>query len=247
MAGVTLTRNDAERERLLRVLSAATFIIFFQAYMVAPVIPALANAFGVSVEIAGLIVPAYLIPYGVATLLYGLLADRLGVHRLMLASLAVFAALTLLTATAHSIDQLAMWRVVTGLGASGVVPLALTLVGRLYTYEHPAHRRIATQPIGVVHVLVARQPPEYRLPQQSDQEVASVLAGACLGQSLAAACGQGKNLVQLAIGQQSAIGGDDRTAKSKHQSAVEIEPQRLALRFTRRVRHGRPIRPSITC
>jgi len=135
MAGVTLTRNDAERERLLRVLSATTFIIFFQAYMVAPVIPALANAFGISVERAGLIVPAYLIPYGVATLLYGLLADRIGVHRLMFVSLAVFAALTLLTATARSIDQLAMWRVLTGLGASGVVPLALTLVGRLYSYE----------------------------------------------------------------------------------------------------------------
>jgi predicted MFS family arabinose efflux permease len=134
MADVTLT-SDAERERLLRVLSAATFIIFFQAYMVAPVIPALANVFGVSVEIAGLAVPAYLIPYGVATLLYGLLADRLGVHRVMFASLTAFAALTLLTATAHSIDQLALWRVLTGLGASGVVPLALTLVGILYSYE----------------------------------------------------------------------------------------------------------------
>lgn len=66
-----------QRERLLRTLAAATFIIFFQAYMVAPIMPALSNAFGTSVETVGLIVPAYLIPYGVATLAYGLLADRL--------------------------------------------------------------------------------------------------------------------------------------------------------------------------
>lgn len=114
-----------ERERLLRMLAAATFIIFFQAYMVAPIIPALSNAFGTSVQTVGLIVPAYLIPYGIATLVYGLLADRLGIHRLMFLSLAAFSVLTTVTATASSIEQIAVWRVLTGLGASGVVPLAL--------------------------------------------------------------------------------------------------------------------------
>jgi predicted MFS family arabinose efflux permease len=123
------------RERLLRVLAAATFIIFFQAYMVAPIIPALSYAFGTSVERVGLIVPAYLIPYGIATLVYGLLADRLGIHRVMFASLAAFAVLTALTATAASIEQIALWRVLTGFGASGIVPLGLTLVGRLFPYE----------------------------------------------------------------------------------------------------------------
>lgn len=124
-----------ERERLLRMLAAATFVVFFQAYMVAPVVPALSSAFGTSVERAGLIIPAYLIPYGVATLVYGLLADRLGIHRVMFASLAAFSVLTALTATAASIEQIALWRILTGLGASGVVPLALVLVGRLFPYE----------------------------------------------------------------------------------------------------------------
>ena len=129
------TPDHNERERLLRMLAAATFIIFFQAYMVAPIIPALSNAFGTSVQTVGLVVPAYLIPYGIATLIFGLLADRLGVQRLMFASLTAFAALTALTATATSIEQIALWRVFTGLGASGVVPLALVLVGKLFPYE----------------------------------------------------------------------------------------------------------------
>jgi predicted MFS family arabinose efflux permease len=122
------------RERLLRMLAAATFVIFFQAYMVAPIIPALSNTFGTSVQTVGFIVPAYLIPYGIATLIYGLIADRLGVQRVMFASLAAFAALTALTATASSIGQIALWRVLTGVGASGVVPLALVLVGKLFPY-----------------------------------------------------------------------------------------------------------------
>ncbi len=124
-----------DRERLLRMLAIATFIIFFQAFMVAPIIPRLSEGFGVSPQTVGLIVPAYLIPYGVATLVYGLLADRLGIHRVMFASLAFFAVLTGLTATATSIEQIAIWRMLTGLGASGVVPLGLTLIGRLYPYE----------------------------------------------------------------------------------------------------------------
>jgi len=64
-----------------------------------------------------------------------MLADRLGVQRVMLASLAMFAVLTALTATATSVEQMVLWRVLTGLGASGVVPLALVLVAQLFPYE----------------------------------------------------------------------------------------------------------------
>jgi hypothetical protein len=80
----------------------------------------------------------------------------------------------------------------------------------------------------------------------TDQQVASVPAGARLCQSLAAACGQCEHVVQLAIRQQSAIGGDRRTVEPEHHSPVEIEPQRPAVRFTRRVRHGCPVRSCST-
>src|SRR4051812_15271952 len=119
MAAIPQDQQDIERERLLRVLSAGTFVIFFQAFMVAPIIPTLATAFGVSPQDAGLIVPAYLVPYGVATLAYGLLADRYGLWRIMAGSLLAFAILTALTATARSVEELALWRVATGLGAAG--------------------------------------------------------------------------------------------------------------------------------
>jgi predicted MFS family arabinose efflux permease len=126
--------DDRRRERMLGLLALATFVVFFQAYMIAPIIPALSSTFGTTPEKVGFIVPAYLIPYGIATLGYGLLADRIGIHRVMFASLATFSVLTVLTATAQSIGQLMVWRLITGIGASGMVPLALALVGRLYPY-----------------------------------------------------------------------------------------------------------------
>jgi predicted MFS family arabinose efflux permease len=137
MTMAALIGRDGEdtREHLLRVLSAATFLIFFQAYMVAPLIPRLSDVFAVSSQTIGLIVPAYMIPYGVSTLFYGLLSDRLGRRRIMLASLLAFMILTALTATVQSAAQLILWRLLTGLGASGVVPLALALMGHLFPYE----------------------------------------------------------------------------------------------------------------
>lgn len=127
--------SPAHQEGVLRVLAAATFIIFFQAFMVAPLIPRLAMVFAATEHAAGLMVPAYLIPYGIATLFLGLLSDRIGLSRVMYVSLAAFVLLTGFTATAQSLEQLILWRVLTGLGASGVVPLALVLVGRVFPYE----------------------------------------------------------------------------------------------------------------
>ncbi len=103
--------------------------------MVAPLIPRFAAVFAAPEQTVGLIVPAYLIPYGVSTLFYGLLSDRLGRRRIMLGSLLAFIVLTALTATTQSVGQMVVWRLLTGLGASGVVPLALGLIGHLFPYE----------------------------------------------------------------------------------------------------------------
>lgn len=103
--------------------------------MVAPLIPHLTRFFTVSEEKMGLIVPAYLFPYGLSTLFYGQLSDRLGRRRIMFASLMAFIILTALTATSQSAAQMIFWRFLTGLGASGVVPLALALIGHLFPFE----------------------------------------------------------------------------------------------------------------
>jgi MFS family permease len=136
---VASATDQQERERLLRMLAAVTFLVFFQD-MVAPIIPALSQAFGTSVQTVALVVPAYLIPYGIATRVYGLLADHFGIHRVIFGSLTAFMVLATATATATSIEQITAWRVVTGLGASGVVPMALVLVGRLFPYKQRGRR-----------------------------------------------------------------------------------------------------------
>lgn len=49
---------------LLALLTAAAFLIFAQAFMIAPILPRLAQVFHAGTGIVGLAVPAYLVPYG---------------------------------------------------------------------------------------------------------------------------------------------------------------------------------------
>ena len=130
-----IMRGD-RREQLLLVLAASTFIIFFQAFMIAPLIPRFAEVFGTSPEYIGLMVPAYLIPYGVATLVYGPLSDNWGRKLLILGSMIAFIVLTGATAAVNSANSMILIRLLTGIGASAVVPIGITLIGDLYEYEN---------------------------------------------------------------------------------------------------------------
>lgn len=126
-----------------------TFVVFFQVFMVAPVIPHLAGAFNTSAQIVGWAVPAYLIPYGFATLIYGLLANRLGRQRLVLGSALALALLSLGTATAQDEWLFMAWRFATGVGAAAIVPLALMLIGELFPFERRG------KPLGLIFAALA--------------------------------------------------------------------------------------------
>src|SRR5699024_8997906 len=43
--------------------------------------------------------------------------------------------LTALTSFSQTVPQLMTWRVLTGIGASGIVPMALVWIGKSYSYE----------------------------------------------------------------------------------------------------------------
>lgn len=120
---------------LLAVLAATAFWIFVQIFMIAPILPRLAEAFVVSPGFVGLAVPAYLVPYGAMTLLWGPLSDRVGRRPVILGSLVAFIALTASTALADTAGAFIGLRVATAIGASGVVPIALTLIGDLFPYQ----------------------------------------------------------------------------------------------------------------
>lgn len=125
---------SAQREALLRILSAAAFLVFFQTYLVAPLIPALAVEFHASTNLMGLLVPAYMLPYGISTLFYGPISDRVGRKPVILALLAAMVVTTAGVATAGTAYQMLAWRLLGGIATGGIVPIALALLGDLFPY-----------------------------------------------------------------------------------------------------------------
>ncbi|MGN6367235.1 MAG: MFS transporter [Phycisphaerae bacterium] len=128
-----------ERETVLRIMSAASFLIFFQSYLVAPLIPSLAIELHASQVALGWLVPAYMLAYGFSTLFYGPLSDRIGRKPVLLLLLGCMALTTAGTASSQTIGQLLAWRAIAGVAAGGIIPIALALMGDLFPYSQRGH------------------------------------------------------------------------------------------------------------
>ncbi len=120
---------------MLPVICSAAFLVFAQAFMVAPLFPALVETFRSPLGLIGLTVPAYLLSQGLATLVSGPLSDRLGRRAVILGALLLFTVFTLATASASNIHAFIAWRVAAGISAAGVVPISLTLIGDVVPFQ----------------------------------------------------------------------------------------------------------------
>ncbi|AIE72669.1 Chloramphenicol resistance protein [Synechocystis sp. PCC 6714] len=84
-----------QHDRLFLLLAMAAGLIFLQGYMIAPLIPRLAEIFDVSAQEIGFIVPAYMLSYALAALFYGILSDRFGRWPVIQISMVAIAAIPL--------------------------------------------------------------------------------------------------------------------------------------------------------
>ena len=120
------------------------FLVFFQSQTVAPLIPVLAAEFAAPASLAGLLVPAYALPYGAMALVYGPLSDRFGRRRVVSLCIGALALGALGSALAPTLGVLLLVRVAAGLSAGGVVPVSLAYVADRYSYRERG------QAIGVI-------------------------------------------------------------------------------------------------
>jgi len=121
------------------ILSLGTFIVFFQGFMVAPILPQLSELFKVTVQHVSFIEPAYLLSYGISTLMYAPLSDKYGRFPVITFSLCGFIMATALTGFVQNIDQLIFLRLLTGLLAGGVAPTTIGWIGDNFPYEKRGH------------------------------------------------------------------------------------------------------------
>lgn len=80
----------------------------------------------------------YLLACTVTMPLYGRLADVLGRKKVILAATAIFVAGSVLAAFSQTMTQLIAFRGIQGLGAGGIMPVVLTILGDLFTLKERA-------------------------------------------------------------------------------------------------------------
>ncbi|HSV84334.1 MAG TPA: MFS transporter [Ramlibacter sp.] len=98
-------------------------------------LPRLAADFGISTGTAGRAVLTFATAYGFAQLAYGPLADRYGKAKLVCSALFGCALAGLACAFAPGFDALVLLRIVWGVAAAGVIPLAMAWIGDTVPYE----------------------------------------------------------------------------------------------------------------
>ena len=126
---------DPAQRRLIQVLFVGVFMAALDSAIVSPVLPPLREAFGIDNRTAGLLTTVFALSSMFSTALMAYLNDRHGRRLVYLVSVALFAVGSLCIALAPGFDSLLVSRVVQGLGAGGIAPVASAVIGDVFTVE----------------------------------------------------------------------------------------------------------------
>jgi predicted MFS family arabinose efflux permease len=117
---------------MTRTLNLIAVVVFASSLFMRstdPIIPQIAFGLGVEPATAALLTSAFTLPYALIQPFLGALADMGSKARLMLLCLFLVALATIVCGLAQSFEVLLGARMVAGIAAGGVVPIALALVG----------------------------------------------------------------------------------------------------------------------
>jgi predicted MFS family arabinose efflux permease len=126
---VTRVRANPAIYRLLLVLSLVAFASSLSVRAVDPVIPLVAADLAVSTATAALLSTAFALPYALTQPVLGPIADMVGKTRFMTGCLVVLTAACAIGALAPVFALVLAARVVSGIVAGGVFPIAMAIIG----------------------------------------------------------------------------------------------------------------------
>ena len=123
------------KNNIVILLGLLGFIVMADNWVVSPILPAISANIGIAVERAGLLIAAYMIPFGIFQIIFGPLADRYGKKQVIMFSILFFTVSTGLCAMGFGLTDLAIYRALTGIFAAAVMPISLALIGDIFPIE----------------------------------------------------------------------------------------------------------------
>ncbi len=124
----------SERGPLLLALMLSTGLVAIDSTIIATAVPSVVKDIGGFAQFPWLF-SIYLLAQAVTTPIYGKLSDLFGRKPVMLLGIGFFLLGSIMCGLASSMIVLIVFRAVQGLGAGAVFPMAITIVGDIYTVE----------------------------------------------------------------------------------------------------------------
>jgi len=128
---------EAQPTRVLAVLFTGVLIGALDIAIVGPALPAIQSDFGIDSRALSWIFNIYILFHLLGAPLIAKLSDRFGRRSVYMASITVFAAGSLVVASAPGFGVLLLGRAIQGFGAGGIFPVAAAVIGDTF----PAERR----------------------------------------------------------------------------------------------------------
>lgn len=138
---------NTRRRWILAIAAVSVLVAAMDTYVIVLALPAIMADVGIGIDqlqAATPIVSGFLLGYVVVMPLLGRLSDIYGRRPLLLMCLAVFAAGSLVTASATDLGSVVAGRALQGLGGGGLVPVTLALVADLWPAD------VRSLPLGVI-------------------------------------------------------------------------------------------------
>src|SRR5579871_1547525 len=120
------------RPLVLAAVMAANFMIAIEATIVSTAMPQIVAQLG-GLPLYSWVFAAFLLTQTAATVVFGKIADLRGRKTVMLWGIAIFLTGSILCGFAWSMPSLIAFRLLQGVGAGAVQPVAMTIVGDLYS------------------------------------------------------------------------------------------------------------------
>jgi predicted MFS family arabinose efflux permease len=122
-------QDAANLKKLILVLGACGFASTFTMRLVDPLVPTLATEFSRTIPQTAMIATGFSISYAIGQPFLGPIADAVGKARTILASLAALTLMLLASAFVSTFEGLFIIRMLMGVFAGGVIPIAMAAIG----------------------------------------------------------------------------------------------------------------------
>ncbi|GAU76517.1 MFS transporter [Fusibacter sp. 3D3] len=124
------------KNKMIMLLGLMAFLANGDNYAAAPLILNIAGDLNLTIDVAALSVTAYMLSFGVFTLIFGPLSDRFGKVKIINIAALGTAVFSMLGAFAFNLPSLIFFRAMNGAFGAGIFPVTMALVGQSFDNEN---------------------------------------------------------------------------------------------------------------